>query len=89
MSTRLFDNSNLAGSLAPRLSGSLKMSSLSVPLPQRIERIDRRTSPGMQWGVDAADEGRVFFRGLCWSLAIEGAAAICIYGLWHLWSLTR
>ncbi|MGP8253273.1 MAG: hypothetical protein ACLQHF_14680 [Terracidiphilus sp.] len=65
------------------------MSSLSVPLLQCAERVDRGTSPSMEWPADAVVEGRAVFKGVCWALAIEGATAICIYGLWHFWSLIR
>ena len=88
MLTGQFDNSNLASVVVLRLPRSLAMSSLSVSLLQPTESVERGTSPGMEWPADAVVEGRAF-KGACWALAIEGVSAICIYGLWHLWSLTR
>jgi hypothetical protein len=89
MPTRPFDSSNPVSVLVPRLSRSLEMSSLSVPMPQRAERIDWGTSPSMEWPAGAVVDGRALGRGVCWALAIEGAGAICIYCLWQFWSLIR
>jgi hypothetical protein len=83
MPAGIFENSNLASVVVPRLSRPLDMSSLSVPFQLRAEREDMGGSPGMEWPADPAVEGSAW-KGVCWALAIEGAAAICMYGLWRL-----
>lgn len=88
MLTAPFDNSNLASVVVPRISNSLAMSSVSVSLPQPTECLERGTSLSMEWPADGVVGGRAY-KGACWALAIEGVSAICIYGLWRLWSLIR
>ncbi|MFZ0306122.1 MAG: hypothetical protein WAL75_25785 [Terracidiphilus sp.] len=88
MTTGTLHHSNLATVVVPRLSRSLEMSSLSVQFMHRAGNVDWARTRSMDWPPDAVIEGRAF-KGVCWALAIEGAAAICIYGLWQLWSLIR
>lgn len=89
MPTRPFDNSNSTSLAVPRFPRLLEMSSQPVPLLQRSERVDRGASSTIDWPDNPDVEGRALGKGVCWALAIEGAAAIGIYGLWHLWSLIR
>jgi hypothetical protein len=82
------ENSNLASVVFPRLSRPLDMNSLSVPFQLGAERVDIGGSPSMESPVDPDLEGSAL-KGVCWALAIEGAAAICMFGLWRLSSLIR
>jgi hypothetical protein len=88
MPTGTFDNPNLASVVVPRVSRPLEMSCLSAPFQLHAGHVDRGGCPSMEWPADAVVEGRAW-KGACWALAIEGAAAILIYGMWQFWSIIR
>jgi hypothetical protein len=83
-----FENSNLASVEVPLLSRPLEMSSLSIPHQLLAKRVNMGSIPRTEWPDDAVVEGGAY-KGACWAFAIEGAAAICIYGIWHFCSVIR
>jgi hypothetical protein len=83
MTTGAFDNSN---PLNPPFAGSLGVISVSVRFLDPAEHLKSGVNSRVEWQDCAFVEGRAV-KGACWALAIEGAGAICIYGLWHLWTL--
>jgi hypothetical protein len=44
-------------------------------------------SADTEWPAEAIVNLRDLARGVRWALAIEGAAALGIYAVWHLWRL--
>lgn len=90
MPTRPFDSSNLTSSAVPSLSRSLQMSSLAVPLPQPGVLGDSSLSPvDLEYPVHAVVDRRALTKGVSWALGIEGAAALCIYAVWHILRLVH
>ena len=83
-----FDNSNLATVVAPNISRSVEMSTLTATWQQYSQRLEYSTNAGIEWQDETFVDGRAF-KGVCWALAIEASAAICVYFLWHLWNVVR
>lgn len=88
MTTAKFENWNPATISAPLLSRSLPMHSFAVPAMQRLLSDGRGGThviePKAEWATEAFEEFRHTGKGVLFALAIEGAAALCAYVIWHL-----
>ncbi|MGD1108070.1 MAG: hypothetical protein ABR865_13580 [Terracidiphilus sp.] len=80
MPTQLLDNTGL---LAPQI----EMSSYAATLAgvQDIRSGVVRTD--VEWPAEAIVNLHLLGKGVGWALAIESAAALSTYGIWHLWHL--
>lgn len=65
------------------------MGSYAAPLMEPRGLDAAAMSPEAEWPPEAIVDLRALGRGVCWALAIEGAAALCFYGAWHLWHVWR
>ena len=89
MLTRPFDSSNYSTNAASRLSPSLQMSSLAVPISRPDGFGAGSASRVVEWPAEVIVDRNALGRGVCWALGIEGTAALFIFMLWHLWTLVR
>lgn len=89
MPSRRFDNTNLTIISPSLLSPPLEMSSYAAPLTQADVLGAGTMSPEVEWPVQTVVDPRSLGKGVSWALGIEGAAALCLYGIWHLWHLWR
>jgi hypothetical protein len=79
-----FDNASLTTMLPSLPSEPLQMSSFAAPMTQgRALETDTIVPEAAQAIGDLHRVGK----GVCWALGIEGAAALCLYAIWHLWQL--
>lgn len=89
MPTRPFDNSQFpTGPIRP-FGRSLEMSSYTIPLARPGALHSRILDREAEWPDETVVDIRLLGRGVCWALAIEGAAAFCIFLAWHLWMFLR
>lgn len=88
MATAKFENWNPASISAPLLSRSLPMHSFAVPAMQHLLTAGApgadAIEPKTEWATEAFEEFRHTGKGVLFALAIEGAAALCAYVIWHL-----
>lgn len=98
MPTQRLDDARLAGTstflLSSRLQTSrpsprLQMSSYAGPLIRTQVMRPGAVSAEAEWPAEAFVKFRDLGRGVRWALAIEGAAALSICGLWYLCHLWR
>ncbi len=84
-----FDNASLSAISPSLLSQPLQMSSLAA-LMTRGDVLNAGTmSPDAEWQTQEVVDIRRLAKGVRWALGIEGAAALCLYLIWHLWQLWR
>lgn len=92
MPMRPFDKSNLVTIATAPLSQALQMSSYAAPLMRPRLSENETLSSGIGWPPESVVDLGALSKGVSWALAIEGAAAICFYTLWHfrhLWHILR
>lgn len=87
MPTRPFDNPNFATPAARPFSPSFQMSSYAAPLTRPGVLEAGRIRHNAELHDDAVVDISRLGKGVCWALAIEGAATLCIFLAWHLYSL--
>ena len=69
------------------LSPQLQMSSYAAPLIRAQVVKPRTISAETEWPDEAFVNLRDLRRGVGWALAIESAAALSCYIIWHLWHI--
>ncbi len=88
MATAKLENWNPATLSASLLSHSLPMSSFATPAMQHLlsdgATMANALEPKAEWAAEAIDEFRHVGKGVCFALAIEGAAALCACVIWHI-----
>ena len=84
-----FDNATLATMLPFLPSQPLEMSSYAAPFTQGHALEAGTMSPEADWPAQQLADVRSLARGVRWALTIEGAAALCLFAIWHLWQLWR
>ena len=89
MPTRSFDNSKMATYSSAPLARTIEMSSYAVPLTRGRAIDERAVSAEIGWPPEAVVDLGALGKGVCWALAIEGSAAMCIYFACQLWILFR
>jgi len=85
--TQRFDNIPLAAASTSLLSPRVQMSSYAAPLTRTHVMRAGAISADAEWPAEAIVNLSDLGRGVRWALAIEGAAALGIYAVWHLWRL--
>ena len=84
-----FDNASLTA-ISPSLpSAPLQMSSYAAPFTHGHALEAGIMSPKAKWPEQNVVDFRSLGKGVSWALTIEGAAALCLYAVWHLWLLWR
>ena len=68
-------------------SQPLQMSSFAAPMTQADVLKAGTMSPEAEWPTQEVVDIRRLAKGVRWALGIEGAAALCLYLIWHLWHL--
>jgi hypothetical protein len=84
MPSRRFDDASLNDISPSLLSAPLQMSSEAAPFTHGHTLEAGTISPKVEWPEQKVVDFRSLGRGLRWALIIEGAAALCIYAIWHL-----
>ncbi len=84
-----FDNATLATMLPFLPSQPLEMSSYAAPFKQGHAFEAGTMSPEAEWPTPQVVDVHSLARGVRWALTIEGAAALCVYAIWHLCQLWR
>ncbi len=84
-----FDNAILTTMLPSLPSQPLQMGSFAAPMPLADVLKAGTTSPNAEWPTQTVVDVRSLAKGVCWALGIEGAAALFLYAIWHLWQLWR
>lgn len=87
MPIQRFVNMPLAAASTSLLSPGVQMSSYVAPLTRSQVMRPGAISAGAEWPAEAIVNLSDLARGVRWALAIEGAAAVGIYAVWHLWRL--
>ncbi len=87
MPTRPFDNPNFGAPAGRLLSPSFQMSTYAAPLIRPGMLQASRIGHEAECPDEAVVDVRRLGKGVCWALAIEGAATLCIFLAWHLRSL--
>ena len=82
-----FDNASLTTMLPSLPFQPLQMRSFAAPMTQADVLEAGTMSPEAEWPTQAVADARSLARGVRWALTIEGAAALCLYLIWHLWHL--
>jgi len=84
-----FDNASLTA-ISPSLpSAPLQMSTYAAPFTQGHALEAGTISLETEWPEQKAVELHSLAKGVSWALTIEGAAALCLYAVWHLWLFWR
>ena len=81
MSSRRFDNASLNVMSSSVLPAAI---SYAATFPQGHTLEAGTISPEMEWPEQTVVDIRSLGRGVRWALTIEGAAALCLYAIWHL-----
>jgi hypothetical protein len=84
-----FDNASLTAISPPLISSPLQMSSYTATFAQGHVLEVGIMSPEAEWPSQTVVDHRSLAIGVSWALTIEGAAAFCLYAVWHLWHLWR
>jgi len=71
------------------LSAPLEMSSYAAHFQQNHTLEAPTMSLEAEWPEQKAVELHSLAKGIRWALTIEGAAALSLYAIWHLWQLLR
>lgn len=87
MPSQRFDTIPLAAASPSMFSLPLQMSSYAAPLTRTQVMRAGTISTDAEWPAAAIVNLSDLARGVRWALAIEGAAALGIYAVWHLWRL--
>ena len=80
-----FDNASLSAISPSLLSRPLQMSSLAAPMTRGDFLNAETMSPEAEWQAREVVDIRRLAKGVRWALGIEGAAALCLYLIWHFW----
>ena len=84
-----FDNASLTAISPPLISSPLQMSSYAATFAHGHVLQDGIVSPEAEWPSQTVVDHRSLAIGVSWALTIEGAAALSLYAIWHLWQLLR
>lgn len=84
MPTQRFTDTPLAAASQSMFSLRAQMSRYGVPLTRTRFMRAGNISADSTWPSEAIVNLRSLARGVSWALAIEGAAALGIYGIWYL-----
>ena len=88
MQSQAFDNANLSAPSSSLLSPTIEMSSFAAPLAAHVVE-SSATDAEAEFPPEAIVNWGDLGKGVRWALAIEGAAALVVYGTWQLWHLWR
>jgi len=86
---RRFENTSLNGITPSVLSAPLEMSSYAAHSQQNHTLEAATISLETEWPEQKAVDLHNLAKGIGWALTIEGAAALSLYAIWHLWLLLR
>ncbi|HWB98328.1 MAG TPA: hypothetical protein VG672_16560 [Bryobacteraceae bacterium] len=71
------------------LAPTLSVSGYAAPFTGSRTLDSIATPAETEWPAEAIVDGRKLLKGIGWALAIEGAAALVLYGAWDMHHLGR
>jgi hypothetical protein len=87
MATQPFDNAHLLTVSPSQLAPQLQMSSYATTVAGAHVLRNCAVRADAESAAEAIVNLHRLGKGVGWALAIEGVAALSIYGIWYLWHL--
>jgi len=87
VATQRFDDAHLVAASPSLLVPRIQMASYASTFASAQAIASSGLRAKTEWASDAIVNLRLLGKGVGWALAIEGAAALSLYALWHMWQL--